>query len=101
MNFLKRLFVARVQRRSASAGSAIPIPLPGESWIFDYRDGSPWSRQPGPVVTVRDVRDGWVRYDIDRTAWTDQRTTLKTFRELYRPNAGGEARIDRASEGTT
>ena len=91
MNFIKRLFSARVPRRSASAGSAFPVPQPGESWIFDHADGSPWPRQPGPVVTVRDVRDGWVRYDMDGSrTWVDQRTTLKTFRELYRPNAAGQ-----------
>jgi len=85
VNFIKRLFSARVPRRPESAGSAIPIPRPGESWIFDHAEG-PWPRKPGPVVIVRDVKDGWVRYNIDRCAWTDQRTTLKTFRKLYRPN---------------
>lgn len=87
MNFIKRLFSARVPRRSESAGSASPIPRPGESWIFDHADGSPWPRAPGPVVTVRDVRDGWVRYDMDGSrAFVDQRITLKTFCALYRPN---------------
>ena len=93
MNFIKRLFSAWVPRRPVSAGSVFPVPHPGESWILDCADGSPLPREPGPVVTVREVLDGWVRYDMDRSRiLVDQRTTLKTFRKLYRPNAEAQGR---------
>jgi hypothetical protein len=87
MNLISRLFSARVPRRSAAAKATAPIPRPGESWIFDHADGSPWPRKPGPAVKVLDVQDGWVRYDMG-WRWNDQRVTLKTFRELYRPQPG-------------
>lgn len=97
MNFIKRLFAALVPRRNEQAGPDIPIPRPGESWIFDNSDGSPWPREPGPIVTVRDVRDGWVRFDMGGE-WDDNRTTLKTFCALYRPYGTGKAQAVAGSQ---
>jgi hypothetical protein len=71
-------------RPSARLDARPAIPHPGELWIFDHPDGSPWPREPGPIVTILEVRDGWVRYKNSDEVWPDEHTTLKTFCKLYK-----------------
>jgi hypothetical protein len=50
----------------------------GQQWRL--QDASPWPN-PHTPVTVVDVRDGWVRYDM--THAKDQRRKLDDFLNLY------------------
>lgn len=35
----------------------------GDKFILDIKDPDPWARSP-TIVTVVEIKDGWVRYDI-------------------------------------
>lgn len=67
-------------------------PSAGEKWRID--DGDPFP--PKNTVTILDVSDGWVRYQIGKgTMFDDERMSVKRFIGVYRyhasaPNAGDE-----------
>jgi hypothetical protein len=50
----------------------------GQRWA--HPKPGPWGGH-GVVVTITDVRDGWVRYDYESTP--DERSPEKFFREWY------------------
>lgn len=57
-------------------------PVPGESWRL-YNNGDPFP--PKSLVTILDVRDGWVRYKIGSgNMWGDERMEISMFSEVYR-----------------
>lgn len=57
-----------------------PVALePGQQWR--HHDGSPWESLK-LIAVVRDVKAGWVRYDIPHVA-DDQRSTEEFFRTYY------------------
>lgn len=58
------------------------MPKPGEKWRFLDGAEGPWPKDHYAPVTVSDVRDGWVRYDM--SAFKDQRLRLDSFVRMYR-----------------
>ena len=59
-------------------------PVPGEKWRL-YNGGDPFP--PKSLVTVLDVKDGWVRYKIGSgEMFGDERMKVSTFSEVYRPH---------------
>lgn len=57
-------------------------PKPGERWAFQGKQG-PWPNKEHRPVVILDVRDGWVRYDME--VFKDQRMELDLFARMYRP----------------
>jgi hypothetical protein len=76
--------------RKKSAPTPPVEPKAGECWIFTHVDG-PWPREDGyGLVKIRDVADGWVRYDLPH--FPDQRMRIESFVRMYRwvtDSAGG------------
>lgn len=58
---------------------ATPI-FPGQQWAKP-KDG-PWGGY-FPPVTITDVREGWVRYDMP--GFSDNRMEEIAFRAIYKP----------------
>ena len=60
-----------------------PPLVPGHQCCWAEREG-PWPQDAclDPDVTIRDVKDGWVRYARGRYA-LDNRMKLKQFHDLY------------------
>ena len=62
----------------------LPIKEPeiGDRWIFSPK-GDPWG--PGDFIPVKilDVRDGWVRYDMNGI-FRDERMEIKEFMSMYK-----------------
>jgi len=56
-------------------------PFPNEKWVL--KDDSPWPRTDIEPVLVTDVRDGWVRYDVSKNLFTDQRLEIESFIQCY------------------
>jgi hypothetical protein len=91
LRILNRLF------RKASVvhtPTELPAPVvdvqPGMQFQINYRkdtNNDPFPpKQPRSVVTVRDVRDGWVRYRIGTSGmFDDERMELKSFVKIYEP----------------
>ena len=63
-------------------GTPIRKPIKGEKW--GRKDGSPWPRSDRPVVTILDVKDGWVRYDMGGTIFKDERMVMSSFLYCYK-----------------
>jgi hypothetical protein len=59
-------------------------PMLGETWYFDYEDGSPWPATRTHSVKILDVYQGWVRYKIGSAAFSDERKRVKDFMALYK-----------------
>lgn len=57
-------------------------PEPGQKWAFRDDCKGPWPARGCLPVTILDVRDGWVRYDM--YAFKDQRMKLDNFARMYR-----------------
>jgi len=58
---------------------------PGQKWIFSPNDNSPWPPAAGRYlsVTILDVKEGWVRYDMGG-AFRDERMKINSFVIIYR-----------------
>ena len=54
----------------------------GEKWKLKEGDGSPWPTKEFPPVTILDVKEGWVRYEIG-DAFPDNRMGIKEFTRIY------------------
>ena len=65
-----------------------PVPTPGQTWIFENRDGSPWAKTtPSFKATILDVKQGWVRYAIvGNSLLSDERATVNDFRHMFYPS---------------
>lgn len=62
------------------------MPKKGELWHFiGSDDKSPWQTDKYTQVKVVDVRDEWVRYDME--FFKDQRMKLDLFCRMYKPEA--------------
>ena len=84
-NFMQRLVDLGLAPKSAMKNLTGHIPVAGEQWVFDVSDDYPFETGPGHIVTIRDVADGWVRYDY---RWRkDQRLKLDSFMAMYKPMA--------------
>jgi hypothetical protein len=62
------------------------VPQIDEQWQLIDNNG-PWKTDELPVVTIRDVRDGWVRYKINSSfkfLFQDERLPIKTFVNIYK-----------------
>lgn len=58
-------------------------PSPGETWQWKGEaNQGPWPSKQGGCVTVVDVKDGWVRYDM--AFFEDCRLREDAFRRMYR-----------------
>ena len=63
------------------------IPSSGEVWRMDGEE-TPWGSTPYIDVTILDVKDGWVRYDMGNGngfLFRDERKELKSFVRMYKP----------------
>jgi hypothetical protein len=56
------------------------MPEPGEIWTFDHEEG-PWPKENAIFVKIRDVKDGWVRYEHGYRR--DERMKIRAFRWCY------------------
>jgi hypothetical protein len=64
-------------------GDVAPVaPKPGELWQLRPK-GSPWPEKNYPPVTILDVKDGWVRYDMV-SLFKDERMRVSAFVGMYR-----------------
>ena len=54
----------------------------GEKWILKSDDGSPWPMVSCKFVTIKDIKDGWVRYHIN-TYFPDERKKMNAFCRMY------------------
>jgi hypothetical protein len=79
-NFLLSFFNLKKDIKS----NAIRVPVVGELWVLS--DGSPWQTKY-PPVTILDVKDGWVRYDMNKI-FRDERMLMKIFISCYEPYNG-------------
>lgn len=74
-------------RRDAERAAARISPGDRYEYVGEQDDGSPWPvpwRGPGSKVIVREVKDGWVRYDDELGGVVDMRTRADIFLLLYR-----------------
>ena len=64
-----------------------PDPQPGQKWILDSDDGSPWSNPPSNIVSViLEVKQGWVRYRVaDNSFMQDEHQTVDIFKLCHYP----------------
>lgn len=56
----------------------------GELFIFKGMDGDPFPPKEQKPVKILDVKDGWVRYEIDSWIFKDERMKLDNFLYCYR-----------------
>lgn len=60
-----------------------PIPKAGEEWVLCSRT-DPWGGKKRPTVRIIDVKNGWVRYYMNRI-FRDERKELIAFTDIYVP----------------
>ena len=63
---------------------SLPAIAPGERWLLRADKGDPWGQKPYRPVTILDVRDGWVRYDMGPGPFRDERKKIDDFVYMYR-----------------
>jgi hypothetical protein len=57
-------------------------PKPDELWeLFDEGDPFPGKYKP---VRIREVKEGWVRYAMGSSVFSDERRTIESFTSMYR-----------------
>ena len=72
-----------------------PNPQPGEKWYFKDNCQGPWPKEDVPHVTIVDVKEGWVRYDM--RYFKDQRLKLWQFKWMYK-KCPDKIALDKVSE---
>lgn len=84
--------VAEAKARRAHAERRVAPPAPDERWGFDTPSvemaGTPWEHErqrPPVIVTVRDVKGGFVRYyHGDRKNSTDAACSIEDFMRTFK-----------------
>lgn len=59
------------------------VPEAGELWVIKQFNRGPWPIAEYKPVRVRDVRGGWVRYEMG-AFFPDERKTVEDFTRIYR-----------------
>lgn len=62
-------------------------PQVDEKWQLIDNNRGPWQTDDVPVITIRDVKDGWVRYRIGKNfkfLFQDERLPIETFVNIYK-----------------
>ena len=61
-------------------------PEVGSQWQMISNKG-PWALENLPIITIRDVKDGWVRYRMGNSRFDflfqDERLPIETFLNIY------------------
>ena len=60
-------------------------PVAGEEWVL--KNDSPWPEPDQKPVKILDVKDGWVRYDMQGICFRDERMVMDRFLLCYRYHA--------------
>ena len=60
----------------------VRIPVAGETWYF-REDDSPWASKKSQQVQIIDVKNGWVRYYMNKS-FDDNRMKIDSFLFWYR-----------------
>ena len=81
LGWLKRLLCKGEQKQEKPE---LPTIAPGERWLLCPSNGDPWGQKPYRPVTILDVRDGWVRYDMGPGPFRDERKKIGEFVGMYR-----------------
>ncbi len=58
-------------------------PIVGEKWILQSRVGDPFPTKAETIVTILDVKAGWVRYEMN-DVFNDQRMKIDLFMSCYK-----------------
>ena len=56
-------------------------PVAGEEWVL--KNDSPWPKSGQKPVTILDVKNGWVRYDMHGICFRDERMKMGSFLYCY------------------
>jgi len=80
-NLWKRLFGKKEEAKPVE--EVFPTIEIGERYLLAPKDGDPFGQQKFYPVTVMDVKEGWVRYDMLPT-FPDCRKPIKSFLAMYR-----------------
>lgn len=59
--WMKRMFCKCNEKQD---GKTLPLVAAGQKWVLAPSDGDPWEAKTYRPVTVLDVRNVWVRYDM-------------------------------------
>lgn len=81
LDWLKRLLCKGEQKQEKPE---LPTIAPGERWLLCPSNGDPWGQKPYRPVTILDVRNGWVRYDMGPGPFRDERKKIGEFVGMYK-----------------
>lgn len=77
------------------------LPKIGELWLPCFkRDGDPWNQKVYDSVTIIDVLNGWVRYDMGKI-FRDERMEIDTFVKLYKRDSKNTTIVTSRQESIT
>lgn len=76
-------FQRKQDTKQAPSGDVGSGPQPGERWALHIDDG-PWGAKKYPPVLILDVKDGWVRYQMSASMFSDERKRESDFVSMYK-----------------
>jgi len=60
------------------------VPKPGERYLLDRLDEeNPFDKDERPCVTILDVKDGWVKYQVGNGYLSPDSASVRTFLTIY------------------